>query len=137
MRMAKEISTWSKDDKHKVGAVIVDPFNRVVSTGYNGPPRGTSENCGRDVLRHRSLHAELNAILFSGQSELYDCKIYIYPHAPCAQCAAAIVQVGISEVSYLKEKPQALLTSWSSSQLAAKDIFDEADVFYYEIEDMD
>jgi len=34
-------------------------------------------------------------------------------------------------------KPQALLTSWSSSQLAAKDIFDEADVFYYEIEDMD
>ena len=42
--MAKLVSTWSKDPSTRVGAVIVDPSNRLVSVGYNGFPKGVTDN---------------------------------------------------------------------------------------------
>lgn len=38
LKIAREVATWSKDPSTQVGAVIVDPDQRVVSLGYNGPP---------------------------------------------------------------------------------------------------
>lgn len=130
VNLAQEVSTWSKDEKHKVGAVIVDSYNRIVSTGYNGPPRGVNEDLDRDALRARSLHAELNAILFSGQKDLNGCSMYIYPHGPCAQCAAAIVQVGIKQVLYVNTKG---LSYWIESQIEAGEIFKEANVLFWDL----
>lgn len=127
MRLAKRVSTWSKDKKHQVGAVIVNKQNRVVSTGYNGPPRSTVEQSDRDILRIRSLHAELNAILFSGRSDLKKCIMYVYPFIPCAQCAGAIIQVGISLICFNEYK---FLTNWEESQKESLKMFDEARVFY-------
>ena len=40
LKIAREGATWSKDPSTQVGAVIVDQDQRVVSLGYNGPPRG-------------------------------------------------------------------------------------------------
>ena len=37
------IATWSKDPSTRVGAVIVDAKNRVVSLGYNGFPRAVCD----------------------------------------------------------------------------------------------
>lgn len=127
MRLAKRVSTWSKDKEHQVGAVIVNKQNRVVSTGYNGPPRSTVEQSDRDILRIRSLHAELNAILFSGRSDLKKCIMYVYPFIPCAQCAGAIIQVGISLICFNEYK---FLTNWEESQKESLKMFDEARVFY-------
>ena len=60
----------SKDPSTKVGAVIVDDDNKVVSIGYNGMPRGVDEEQiswnkgeGLDSKYLYVCHAEFNAIL--------------------------------------------------------------------------
>ncbi len=39
IKLCQHISGWSKDKNRKVGAVIVDNDNIVLSLGYNGIPR--------------------------------------------------------------------------------------------------
>ena len=41
--LAKLIGSWSKDPSTKVGAVIVDQDNKIVSVGYNGFPKNISD----------------------------------------------------------------------------------------------
>ena len=41
--LAKLVSTWSKDPSTKVGAVITDDNNRVISLGYNGFPKNIQD----------------------------------------------------------------------------------------------
>ena len=45
--LAEHISKWSKDPSTKVGAVIVDSYRRIVSTGYNGFPQGVMDSYDR------------------------------------------------------------------------------------------
>jgi len=101
LRMAREIATWSKDPSTKVGAVIADPKNRIVSLGYNGLPRSVADTAhrleDRETKNRIVVHAEENAILFAGRP-LQFCSIYVWPFATCAHCAALIVQVGINRV---------------------------------------
>ncbi len=127
MAQAKTVAGWSKDYKHRVGAVIVDDWNRLISEGYNGPPRGTKDkgSLDREELRYRSLHAELNAILFAKQN-LDGCKIYIYPSLPCAQCCAVIIQSGIKEVVVCEN--QEVLSSWNESIKIGAQMLEEAGV---------
>lgn len=102
---AETRSTWSKDPSTGVGAVIIDPRNRFVSGGFNGPPHGFSatEDAWFTADRTRklavTLHAELNAILFA-HHPLIGCTIYTYPLPPCAACAAIIRQIGIIRVVF-------------------------------------
>ena len=105
MEMAKLIASWSKDPSTKCGAVITDPNKRIISMGFNGFPAGTSDNMDlyqdRKRKYRRVIHAEKNAILFAKQ-DLSNCKIYVWPMPPCAQCAAAIIQSGIKTVVSVK-----------------------------------
>lgn len=101
LEMAKLVSTWSRDPSSKVGAVIVDQKNRVVSIGFNGLPTGLEDS--DEILNNRELkyrmilHAEENAIHFSNQ-DLTNCTIYTYPMAPCIKCSSSIIQKGITRV---------------------------------------
>ena len=100
MDIAWSVAQGSKCKRRQVGAVIVSPLGQIVSTGYNGTPRGTNntcEDCDGKTKPH-VLHAELNAILYS-QGSLMGCTIYVTT-APCQQCAAVIMQKGISRVVY-------------------------------------
>lgn len=95
--LAKTVSTWSKDPSTRVGAVLADEHHRVISLGYNGPAQGLEdEGLDRDRKLMRTLHAEMNAILFA-RRDLTGATIYV-THPPCANCAATIVQVGIDRV---------------------------------------
>ena len=98
--LAAHIATWSKDPSTQVGAVIVDPLKRVVSTGYNGFPMNTADHLQYYLEREKKLlrvvHAEANAILFA-KRDLTGCTLYCTMH-PCANCAALIIQSGISRV---------------------------------------
>ena len=40
MRVAREISSWSKDPSKQIGAVAVNSDRRILATGYNGFPQG-------------------------------------------------------------------------------------------------
>jgi dCMP deaminase len=127
LEMAAITSTWSKDPSTKVGAVIVDSNRRVISTGYNGLPRGIMDSfdrlSNRDIKYEMIVHAEVNAILFA-REDLAGATLYTYPFQPCSRCASIVIQSGISRViSYEFSNDR-----WTDSFKLAKDMFDEAGV---------
>lgn len=101
----------SKDPSTQVGACIVDNENKILSQGYNGLPRGCSDDefpwdREGEMLNTKYpyvVHAELNAILNSRGTSLVGSKIYVALF-PCNECAKAIIQSGIKEVVYLSDK---------------------------------
>lgn len=109
----------SKDPRTQVGACIVNQDERIVGIGYNGMPRGCSDdtfpwtsvnanpNEGHDEeLNDKHLyvcHAELNAIINKNSVDVRDCKIYVALF-PCNECAKVIIQSGIREVIYYSDK---------------------------------
>lgn len=103
IELALFVAEWSKDRSRKVGAVIVDGRNTVVSLGWNGFPRGIDDDVEERHERPAKYlwteHAERNAIYnaASNGDSLRGCKIYL-PWYPCAECARAIIQSGINEV---------------------------------------
>jgi dCMP deaminase len=119
----------SKDPNTQVGAVIVDPEHKVVSIGYNGFPKGCSddeypwENEGSSLETKYVyvVHAELNAILNSPRS-VKGCSIYVSLF-PCHECAKAIIQSGIQEIVYESDKYAS-----SESVLASKRMLESAGV---------
>lgn len=90
-----------------VGAVVVNIDHQILTTGYNGSPRGlphcTDVGCEMvDGHCVRAVHAEANAILQAarvGTSLSY--AIMYTTCKPCTRCALLIVQAGIEEVVYL------------------------------------
>ena len=126
------IAEQSKDPSTKVGAVIVDRRGRVLSQGRNGFPIGVSDRgIPRDRKLLRTLHAELNAILFATK-DLEDCTIYVSA-PPCAACMAAIIQVGITRV-ICYEADSAFSARWQDSADEAKLLAEEAEVILIEVE---
>lgn len=104
MRLSKEISTWSKDPSSKIGAVVVNDERRILSTGYNGFPRGiedTEERLNNKEEKYpRIVHAELNALLgalYNGVS-VKDATLYVYGLPVCADCTKSVIQAGIKRV---------------------------------------
>lgn len=113
----------SKDPNTQVGACIVDSNNRIVSVGYNGFPKGCSDDEypwdreGENTKYPYVCHAELNAILNARGGSLENCRIYV-PLFPCNECAKAIIQSGIKEIIYISDKyAQSLSTRASKSML--------------------
>lgn len=106
LRLAREISTWSKDPSTKVGSVIVDSKNTIVSTGYNGLNRKSNDDIekynNRDIKYKLILHAERNAIIFGERQRLIGASIFVYPFLPCSMCASMIIQAEIIRVVTLK-----------------------------------
>jgi dCMP deaminase len=113
MKMAYLASTRSTCLRRKVGAVIVKD-KRVLSTGYNGAPKGLPHcdevGCIREALdvptgeRHelcRGVHAEQNAIIQAAVfgTSIKDGKIYTTNH-PCVVCAKLLINASISEIIY-------------------------------------
>jgi dCMP deaminase len=118
MNIAKVVASRSNCIRRKVAAIIVRD-KRVISTGYNGTPRGT-RNCneggcprcngvaasGTALDECLCSHGEENAIVqasYHGNS-VKDAIIYT-TFAPCLQCAKMIINSGIREVIYNTEYP--------------------------------
>jgi dCMP deaminase len=99
--LADHMARRSKDPGRKVGAVILRPDNTIASAGYNGFPRLVSDDpalyADKPTKLRRTVHAELNAIL-TAREPLHGYTIYVSPLHPCSQCAAAIIQAGITKV---------------------------------------
>lgn len=127
LRLAREISSWSKDPTTKVGCVIVDVSNRVVGTGYNGFPKLVPdlpehlEN--KEEKRLRVIHAEMNAIQFS-TGNLNGATLYC-THYPCASCAGIVIQRGIYRI-VVPAATSELGTDWKKSVEVARHMFESA-----------
>ncbi|HOP85437.1 MAG TPA: cytidine/deoxycytidylate deaminase family protein [Syntrophorhabdaceae bacterium] len=114
MEIARIVSKRSTCIRRQVGALIVKD-KRILSTGYNGAPKGLKHCIDRGCLREkmniasgerhelcRGLHAEQNAII---QAALHGVSINgaeIYStHLPCSICMKMIINAGITKVTYL------------------------------------
>lgn len=113
MSIARMVASRSNCVKRKVGTVVTTD-RRIVSTGYNGTPRGT-RNCneggcprcnsfaqaGTRLDECLCSHAEENAITqasYHGVS-LRGGTLYT-TFSPCLQCSKMIINAGLAEVVY-------------------------------------
>ena len=127
LELAKLVGSWSKDPSTKVGAVIVDGDNRIVSTGYNGFPRGI-EDCEKKLVDREQkyaiiVHAEMNAIAFANKS-VKGCTLYTWPFQPCSRCAGPIIQSGIKRVVSVVNSDQ----RWKKNFSLAMQLFNESGI---------
>lgn len=127
LELAKFISNWSKDPSTKCGAVITDQHNRIISLGFNGFPvsvKDTKQRLNnRDLKYAITIHAERNAILFAKQ-DLHNCTLYTWPFQACSECAAMMIQAGITRHVAPTYSP----TRWKKSFKLANQLFDEANI---------
>jgi dCMP deaminase len=131
IKLSKHISDWSKDKNKKVGAVIVDIDNIVLSMGYNGIPRGCDDT---DECRYErptkylfTEHAERNAIYHAARHgvSLKGCKMYVTLF-PCADCARAMIQSGITKL--IAPEPNLNHEVWGEHFKAAIQMMEEAKI---------
>lgn len=126
-------SRKSEDESTQCGAIIVTPTNEILSTGYNGMPRGIAnlpERQERPIKYKYFEHSERNAIYNAarlGTSTLD--KIMYVTGIPCADCARAIVQAGIKEVIALEGMHDpSFYERWKESIEFTEKLLDEAGV---------
>lgn len=120
--IAEAVSGRSTCLRRKFGAIIVK-HDEIISTGYNGAPRGRKncsdlDFCYREHLNVprgqryeicRSVHAEANAIISASRADLLGSTLYLVCHdaktdaldgavEPCSMCKRLILNAGIKDV---------------------------------------
>lgn len=118
MNLAVDVAQRSTCLRRQIGVVVVNG-DVIISTGYNGNPRGMPHcediGCIRDELSIPSgertevctgVHAEMNALIFAGKDSqggtLYTTIV------PCSNCAKMIINAGIRRVVYCEGYPDVI-----------------------------
>ena len=121
--IARDVATRSTCLRRKYGAVIVKN-DRIVSTGYNGAPRGAANCCDKGVCKRQELnvpageryelcvaiHAEQNAIMQAGFELTNDATLYLAginadstdidkPDC-CMMCKRMVINAGIKRIFF-------------------------------------
>lgn len=121
MKITNLVAERSTCLRRKVGATIVKD-KRIVSTGYNGAPKGLSHcleaGCLRDEMgvpsgeRHelcRGAHAEQNAIIqAAGSGTSMEGATMYCTDSPCSTCTKMIINAGIKRLVLGKKYPDEL-----------------------------
>jgi dCMP deaminase len=126
IEIARVVSSRSTCLRRRYGAVIVKD-HVIVSTGYNGAPRGSANCIDRGTCRRQELnvpageryelceavHAEQNAIINGSPERMKDATIYIAgfeddnttaESKPCLLCERMIRNAQIRKVVYLSKR---------------------------------
>jgi len=121
MEMAQVVSKRSTCLRRSVGAILVKD-KHILSTGYNGAPKGLKhcdeEGCLRKDLnipsgqRHelcRGLHAEQNAIIQAAVFgiSIKDSVLYC-TNTPCVVCVKMLINAGVKEIIFSGDYPDEL-----------------------------
>lgn len=128
--MAQAAALKSKDDREKVGCVVVGPSGNLLTSGFNGFPRGVLDTAERLRDKRTKLmfiaHAERNALDQAARHgiSLYGASLYVTKH-PCGECAKSIIQTGIVRVVCPPCPPE---STWRASADIAATMFSEAGV---------
>lgn len=115
LEIASVVSKQSKCARRKVGCVLVDVQGHILSTGYNGPPRGfrhctVMDPCDRTALNSQSgtnlelcnaVHAEQNALLQCPDVEkIHACFVTV---SPCTHCVKLLLNTSCTQILFLNE----------------------------------
>lgn len=120
--IAETVMERSTCIRRKYGAIIV-LHDEIISTGYNGAPRGRKncddlQYCTRENLKIpsgeryelcRSVHAENNAIISAARRDMIGSTLYLVgtdaqtgeymeTTTPCTMCRRIIINAGIAKV---------------------------------------
>jgi dCMP deaminase len=107
MNISNLVALRSPCLRRQVGAVAVDSNNRILSTGYNGPPKNMKHCTKNMCLRESSgvgldkclaVHAEINVLLQCSDVEKI-CTIYL-TNSPCLNCIVILANTGCYEIVY-------------------------------------
>lgn len=120
LEIAANVAARSTCLRRQYGAVIVKN-DSIVSTGYNGAPRGEANCCdagscyrkahdiphGEQYEKCRAVHAEANAIISASPGQMFGATMYLagfedgkrieHPE-PCEMCRRLIANAGIRYV---------------------------------------
>lgn len=148
--IAQTVSQRSTCLRRRFGAIIVKN-DVIVSTGYNGAPRGRQNcndlgTCMRDKLgiprgeRYelcRSIHAEANAIISASREQMLGSTLYLCCTDPntgdiiggmncCMMCKRQVINAGISKVVIRNNKLEYTeidVESWISDDDSLSGVF--------------
>lgn len=101
-RIVTILSNFSKDDKVKVGALLLRD-GRIISTGFNGQPSGVEH---KPIIQEShdvsTIHAEMNCIIHAAKHgiSVNDCELFT-THFPCVHCTKLLFQSGVRKIYYL------------------------------------
>ncbi len=104
--IAVTVSTWSHCPQGRQhGCVLAVDGRFIISTGYNGPPRG-SPYCDCDgkpkeycLSSCRAIHAEINAIANAAMLGISTNGVAAYvTKVPCKFCWGALSNAGVEQV---------------------------------------
>mgnify|MGYP003957158791 CR=1 FL=1 len=109
LKIAEEVAKASKCVSKQVGCVIVKD-NRIISTGYNGTPKGYI-NCNEkfdswseehhEWSKKNEIHAEMNALIWSARNGVSIDKSVLYcTLEPCSECTKNIIASGVTKIVY-------------------------------------
>jgi len=151
MRIAMLAATRSTCLRRQVGAALVKG-KRVLTTGYNGSPRGMAHcldvGCLRERMgipsgeRHelcRAIHAEQNAIIQAATSGTSISGATLYCTTfPCVLCAKMLINSGVRTIyvndSYPDELSQQMLDE-AGVEVIHMNIVDDAEVVMTSVEE--
>lgn len=128
----------SKDKSTKIGAIVVNDSNCIISTGYNSFPRGINddkqERQERPEKYYWMSHGEENCISNAARNgiSLHNCIMYTHG-IPCMNCAKLIVQSGIKKVIVHEQWEKVRRGnmdefSWDEHSYRTNELFKEAGV---------
>jgi dCMP deaminase len=130
LRLAAEIAEFSKDPSTKVGCILVRD-RRIISTGYNGFPRGISDSFDRLIDRDKkyemTVHAEINAVTTAALHGVSTEGSTAYvTFQPCSRCAAVLINAGIKEVYVTTDS--LIPDRWLDNMVLAANLLKEAGI---------
>lgn len=136
LRIAREVSTWSKDPSTRVGVVAVSTEGKILSTGYNGfPSKLDDKECrlvDRETKYAYTVHGEMNCIYNAASNgvSLKNSTMFVYGLPVCSECCKGVIQSGVSRVvcMYDRKKIEVDDNKWGRSLILSKAMFDEAGV---------
>jgi dCMP deaminase len=133
IKVAKTISELSKDPRTKVGAICIDESGTILSTGYNGFPRGVHDTAerlnDRPTKNKFVVHAESNCIAQAARvgAKLLDSTIIVTNLFPCSKCSQLIINAGIKTI-YHPIMDNNAHPEWHEEEKLSRIMFEEAGV---------
>lgn len=144
LRLCLEHARMSKDPNTQVGALIVDGDMNILTSGFNGFPRGIFDT--RDRLNDRDrklglvLHAEINCLMQAARTGVKvksatlflvatDATGQVWGGPPCSRCALHLIQAG---VRWIIAPPQKQNSKWKDDIDYSRHLLIEAGVKFYE-----
>lgn len=101
---ALSLAAKSKDRSTKVGAIALDDDYDILSTGYNGFPRGVDDDVeerhARPAKYLYTAHAEENLVAQAARKgvSLKGTTVLVTSLFPCTTCSRLMIQAGVKRI---------------------------------------